>query len=35
MINEFNVKIFDFIFSTNIGLKGDYLENNNINHLCS
>lgn len=35
MLNEFNIKIFDFIFSTNIGLKGDYLDNSNDNYLCS
>ena len=29
MINELNVKIFDYIFSTNVGLKGNYLENAN------
>lgn len=35
MLNEFNIKIFDFVFSTNIGLKGDYLDNSNDNYLCS
>ncbi len=34
MINEFNIKIFDYIFSTNIGINGDYLEDNNIEKLC-
>ncbi len=35
MLNEFNIKIFDFIFSTNIGLKGGYLDNSNENCLYS
>lgn len=35
MLNEFNINIFDFIFSTNIGLKGDYLDNSNDKYLCS
>lgn len=35
MINELNVKIFDYIFSTNARLKGDYLDDNNTDHLCS
>ena len=35
MINELNVKIFDYIFSTNVGLKGNYLENANTEKLCS
>lgn len=35
MINDLNIKIFDYIFSTNVGLKGDYLENTNPEKLCS
>lgn len=35
MINELNVKIYDYIFSSNIGLRGNYLEDNNENNLCS
>lgn len=35
MINELNIKIFDYVFSINIGLKGDYLGNNNTEYLCS
>jgi len=35
MINELNIKIFDYIFSTNIGLRGNYLDDNNTKELCS
>lgn len=35
MINELNIKIFDFIFSTYIGLKGNFLNNSDTNYLCS
>ena len=35
MINELNIKIYDYIFSTNIGLRGNYLDDSNENNLCS
>lgn len=35
MINGINIEIFDFVFSTNIDLRGEYLENNNVQLLCS
>ena len=33
MINELNIEIFDYIFSTNIELKENYLEQRDINYL--
>lgn len=35
MINDFNIKIFDFVFSTNCGINGNYLEKSNDEFLCS
>ena len=35
MINKLTIKIFDYIFSTSVGLKGDYFENVDNEQLCS
>ena len=34
MINDFNVKIFDFIFSTSLGLKNGYISKSNESNFC-
>lgn len=35
MINKLTIKIFDYIFSNSVGLKGDYFENVDNEQLCS